>query len=75
MRVTEKELTRMIEGYLNIIPDLCFKKIRGSMGMKVVLDLVVCYEGRYYELEVKTDRGRVTPEQRARIEAIRRAGG
>ncbi|MGE5443756.1 MAG: VRR-NUC domain-containing protein [Ignavibacteriales bacterium] len=43
--------------------------------MKGILDVIGCWEGKYVELEVKTERGRLTPEQRARIDEIRKAGG
>ncbi len=73
--MTEHELTKLITDYLKWVPGLAFKKIRGSMGMRGVLDLIICYQGRYVELEVKTERGRLSPEQAARIEEIRAAGG
>jgi hypothetical protein len=74
-KITERELTRLIMDYLKWVPNSSFKKIRGSMGMKGILDIIGCWEGRYIELEVKTERGRLTPEQQARIEEIRKAGG
>jgi hypothetical protein len=38
-------------------------------------DLVVCYLGRYVEIEVKSATGRQTPEQAARARAVESAGG
>ncbi len=73
--MTERDLTRLIMDYLKWVPNSSFKKIRGTMGMKGILDIIGCWEGKYVELEVKTDRGRLTPEQKARIEEIRQAGG
>ncbi len=73
--IRERELTRLILDYLRWVPDSSWKKIRGSMGMKNVLDIIGCWEGKYVELEVKTERGRLTPGQKARLEEIRRAGG
>ncbi len=43
--------------------------------MRGILDIIGCWEGKYVELEVKTERGRLSPEQKARIEEITRAGG
>ncbi|MGE5445492.1 MAG: VRR-NUC domain-containing protein [Ignavibacteriales bacterium] len=43
--------------------------------MRGILDIIGCWEGKYVEIEVKTHKGRLTPEQKARIEAIRQAGG
>jgi hypothetical protein len=61
--------------YLKWVPNSSFKKIRGSIGMKGILDIIVCWEGKYIELDLKTERGRLTPEQQARFEGIRRADG
>src|SRR5919108_931931 len=73
--MTECELTKLILDYLKWVPNSTFKKIRGSMGMKGILDIIGCWEGKYVELEVKTEKGRLTLEQRARIEEIKAAGG
>ena len=43
--------------------------------MKGILDIIGCWEGKYVELEVKTEKGRLTLEQRARIEELRAARG
>ena len=72
---TEIELTKQIMGYLKYIPDSTFKKIRGSMGMKGILDIIGCWEGRYIEIEIKTKRGRLKQHQLERILEIQRAGG
>lgn len=45
------------------------------MGMKEILDIIGCWEGKYIEFEVKTEKGKLSPEQQARIGEIRRAGG
>ena len=58
----------VILDYLQWVPNSSFKKIRGSMGMKGILDIIGCWEGKYIEIEVKTEKGRLTPEQTARIE-------
>ncbi len=75
LTLTERELTKLIMDYLKWIPNSTFKKIRGSMGMRGILDIIGCWNGRYVEIEVKTERGRLTPWQKARIEQIRAAGG
>lgn len=72
LSMTERELTKLIMDYLKCVPKSSFKKIRGSMGMRGILDIIGCWEGKYIELEVKTQKGRLTPEQQARIEEIRR---
>lgn len=72
---TEPELTKQIMGYLAYIPDSTFKKIRGSMGMKGILDIIGCWKGQYIEIEIKTERGKLKPHQLQRIMQIRKAGG
>jgi len=72
---TENELTRQVLDYLRYIPDSTFKKIRGSIGMKGLLDIIGCWEGRYVEIEIKTRRGKLKPHQLERIMQIRKAGG
>jgi len=39
------------------------------------LSLLSPPQGRYYELELKSDNGRLTPAQRGRRDAVREAGG
>lgn len=73
--MTERKLTKLIMDYLKWVPQSTFKKIRGSMGMKGILDIIGCWEGKYIEFEVKTEKGKLSPEQQARIGEIRRAGG
>ena len=38
-------------------------------------DLSLLHNGHYYELELKTDQGRLSPAQRARQNAVQAAGG
>jgi len=72
--LTEAQLTKQVLDYLAYIPDSTFKKIRGSMGMKWILDIIGCRQGRYIELEIKTKRGKLKPHQLERILEIRRVG-
>jgi len=73
--LTESELTRQVLDYLKYIPDSSFKKIRGGLGMKGLLDIIGCWRGQYVELEIKTKRGKLKPHQLERIMQIRKAGG
>lgn len=63
--MTEHELTKLIMDYLKWVPNSTFKKIRVSMGMKGILEIIDCWEGKYTELEVKVEKGRLTTEQKA----------
>lgn len=59
--MTEHGLTKLIMDYLKWIPNSSWKKIEGSIGMKRILDIIGCWQGRYVELKVKTERGCATP--------------
>jgi len=73
--VAETAITARITAALRARGCTVYKTHSGGLTQSGVLDLIVCYEGRYLELEVKTPRGRVTPLQRHRIEQVRAARG
>jgi len=72
---TEKELTIQILDYLKYIPHLTVKKIFAGIGMRGVLDLIGCWNGEYFELEIKTPRGKLSEWQKERIKLIESSGG
>jgi hypothetical protein len=46
-----------------------------AMGVKPgVPDVVACFQGKFYALELKADGGRLSTEQRNVLDALRRAG-
>lgn len=47
----------------------------GPMSPKGVPDLICCQKGRFIGIEVKTETGRVSPEQEEFIRRINEAGG
>ena len=50
-------------------------RLRGTWGQRKGLpDILACWQGRLIAIEVKTGRGRLTPEQRREHEALRAAG-
>jgi hypothetical protein len=50
-------------------------RIRGTWGQRKGLpDILACWQGRLIAIEVKTGKGRLTPEQRREHEALRAAG-
>jgi len=72
----EKEITRRIKGAL-IKEGAMAVKIHGSPALAGVSDLLCCYRGRFYALEVKRPetRGTVTPRQQAFLDSVESAGG
>lgn len=74
--MTEKQLTRLIMDYLRwALPGAWVRKNLGILGQRRgIPDLEIIYEGIPYFLEIKTPTGRLSPYQRAEIEALKRAG-
>jgi hypothetical protein len=44
--MTERQLTKLIVDYLKWVSNSSFKKIRGSMCMRGILDIMACWEGK-----------------------------
>ena len=50
-------------------------RIRGTWGQRKGLpDILACWQGRLIAIEVKTGKGRLSPEQKREHEALRTAG-
>lgn len=47
----------------------------GTYTRKGVPDLLVCYKGRFVAIEVKSDTGKISPEQRQEMAYIEGSGG
>ena len=56
-----------------------FRALKGQMIVRVGLpgqaDIAGCYRGRFVEIEVKTDKGRLSQDQKRWRMAVERAGG
>jgi len=65
----QKAITKYIEGLGGYVAKVVTASKAG------VPDLVVCYQGRFYGLEVKTLTGRVAPIQTYNLKKIGEAGG
>ena len=48
---------------------------QGPLSPKGISDLLVCYKGKFYAIEVKTATGKATREQKRFLERVREAGG
>ena len=72
--MTEATLQRYIRGALRALGAVVYKT-HGSMFTQAgVLDLIIGYQGRYFELEVKLPGRRLTPLQQQRLLAVAAAG-
>lgn len=72
----ESDIVRAILKYLKTVPN-CFawKEHGGMYGTAGVPDIIACIGGRFYALEVKTEKGKATALQEATIRKIQNAGG
>lgn len=72
---TEAAITKSIRDLLNRLQIFNWKNWGGPMGTKGVPDILGIYKGRFLGIEVKTEKGKVRPEQEEFLENIRRHGG
>ena len=75
----EKELQKLISNWLSQQGDAVYvetdsfgRKTSGKAGRP---DFRICYRGRWIGIEVKTEKGRLSPAQVETLEKIRKAGG
>lgn len=72
----ESDIVRAILRYLKSVPGCFYWKEHGGMyGTSGIPDIIVCWDGRFYAFEVKTETGRPTKLQEAVIRKIKAAGG
>lgn len=84
----ESRIKRSIINYLNSIQNLCcfpiavtgiFDQRRGIYRKSICVigtpDILVCYKGRFIAIEVKSDTGRLSQEQKQVIDDINLNGG
>lgn len=74
--MNESDITKSILKYLKTLPRCFFWKEHGGIyGTSGIPDIIVCIDGRFIALEVKTQKGKTTPLQNAAIRKIRNSGG
>lgn len=73
----EANLTRRVRSYLDaLIGCWYFKVWQGPLSGTVgIPDIIGCYRGRFFALELKAPDGKVSPMQERIIRLIRAAGG
>ena len=72
---SEAAITKGIRDLLNRFQIFNWKNWGGMMGTKGVPDILGIYKGQFLGIEVKTEKGKVSPEQEAFLENIRKHGG
>lgn len=72
LKLTEKMIQNQILGYLRAIGVYCWKHWQGPMSpIKGIADIIgITREGRFIAIEVKGERGKVTPEQQHFLDII-----
>lgn len=74
--MNESDITKSILKYLKTLPHCFFWKEHGGIyGTSGIPDIIVCIDGRFIALEVKTQKGKTTPLQNAVIKKIHSSGG
>ena len=74
--MSEKKIENDIKKYLKAVRGLFFWKEHGGMyGTSGIPDLIACYKGVFIALEVKSEKGKLTPLQKATLEKIKKSGG
>jgi hypothetical protein len=72
----EKDITRHITDWLKKRSHCWFFKVHGGLfQMAGIPDIIGCYSGRFFALEVKTATGKTTRLQELCLSKIRDAGG
>lgn len=74
--MNESDITKSILKYLKTLPRCFFWKEHGGIyGTSGIPDIIVCIDGRFIALEVKTQKGKTTPLQNTAIRKIHSSGG
>ncbi len=74
-RIKETEITNSIKSLLKTYGIWHFKHFGGMYANKGIPDILCCYNGRFIGIEVKTENGKVSPDQERVISNINNAGG
>jgi len=72
---SEAAITKSIRDLLTRFQIYHWKNWGGMMGTKGVPDILGIYKGQFLGIEVKTPKGKLSPEQETFLENIRKHGG
>lgn len=70
----EKEITKEIRRFLNMKRIFHWKAWAGLGSVKGVPDIIGCYKGQMLAIEVKGERGRVSPAQELFMDNLKQSG-
>ena len=77
MKLLEKDITKQIRDYLKVKGILHIKPLQGLGATPGLADILCCLRpsGRFVAIEIKTERGNLTDNQRDFLQAVRLHGG
>jgi hypothetical protein len=70
----EKEITKDIRRFLTIRNIFNWKVWQGLGSIKGVPDIIACYKGRMIAIEVKGQKGKLSPHQELFMDNLKQAG-
>jgi len=74
----ESTIQTAITKYLkSLAPDVWFTKVTSApmaRGVRGVPDILICYKGLFLALEVKNEKGKLSPHQEIQIDKINKSG-
>ena len=71
----EKDLQKYVVGRLREIGGLCLFNIHGDRYNVGIPDLLGCYDGKFFAIELKVKNNKPTELQKVRLQEIEKAGG
>lgn len=71
----EKIFENQIKSYIKKIGGWCYKTMGNAYTVNGVPDVLACINGHFIAIEVKSENGKPSPLQLAKISEIRNAGG
>lgn len=70
----ERDIQKRLIQYLKTVPNCWIVKVIQA-NINGCPDILMCFNGKFYGIEVKTDNGRTSAIQDLQIRRIREAGG
>jgi hypothetical protein len=74
-KILERDITKAIKDYLTARKIFHYKHWQGAFSTPGISDIIGCWHGRFFAIEVKTLKGKVTPAQQRFQDNVREAGG
>lgn len=73
--MNEKQIENKIKNYLKSLGAYYFKHHGNQFSQVGVPDIIACFKGKFFGIEVKNAKGKTTPLQDHNLEMINKNGG